>query len=209
MLNKVRIAALASTLCACAAFGQNAINGGRTITGVLDASGAAATKPMKAGTTLPATCSVGELFNKTNATATAVIYACIATDTWTQQGGGVTGAGGAILFSVDGGSQPITAGWTRCVTTSYAGTISGWSITTSGTSSVQFGVWKSAFGASNPTIANSIVASAPPAITSAVTGTSTTLTGWTTAISANDLVCATVTSATGAIWANLKIQVTR
>lgn len=57
-------------------------------TGSFDLSGSAATKSMKAGTSLPGTCAVGELFYKTDATAGQNVYGCTATNTWTVQGGG-------------------------------------------------------------------------------------------------------------------------
>lgn len=47
------------------------------------------------GTTLPATCKVGDLFFKTDATAGQNLYECAATDTWTQQLN--SGAGGASV----------------------------------------------------------------------------------------------------------------
>lgn len=65
---------------------QTSVNGDRTITGAVDNTGATTTKPMKTVTSLAGTCAVGEVVNKTNATATAVIYACTATNTWTAQG---------------------------------------------------------------------------------------------------------------------------
>jgi len=64
---------------------QTTINGGRTITGAFDASGAATTKPVKTGTADPATCGIGELFYRTD---TATLKHCSATNTWTAVGGG-------------------------------------------------------------------------------------------------------------------------
>jgi hypothetical protein len=68
---------------AVSALGQTTINGGRVITGSLDASGATATKPAKAGTTLPAACGAGEQYFKTDATAGKNLYGCTAANTWT------------------------------------------------------------------------------------------------------------------------------
>lgn len=62
-----------------------------TFTGRQDATGAASTAPMKTGTSLPATCIVGDLYFKSDATAGQNIYECQSTNTWTQQlnsGGG-------------------------------------------------------------------------------------------------------------------------
>jgi hypothetical protein len=79
---------LLSTLIVISAFGQAEIGGLTVPSGAVNMSAATTTKPMKSGTSLPGTCSVGEFYNKTDATNTAVIYACTATDTWTAQGGG-------------------------------------------------------------------------------------------------------------------------
>lgn len=81
---------LTTILFAALALGQTTINGGRTILGAWDASGAAATKPNKIGTALPATCGVGETFFDTDATAGSNVYGCTATNTWTLQGGSYT-----------------------------------------------------------------------------------------------------------------------
>lgn len=69
------------------AFGQTTINGDRAITGAWDASGATASKPIPMGTSVPATCAVGEHYFKTDATAGKNIYACTATNTMTQMSG--------------------------------------------------------------------------------------------------------------------------
>jgi hypothetical protein len=69
------------------AAGQTVINGGRTMTGPWDASGASSTKPARTGTALPGACSTGELFlNTSGAASGANLYVCTATNTWTQQG---------------------------------------------------------------------------------------------------------------------------
>jgi len=52
----------------------------------VDFTGAITTKPVKAGTTLPATCAAGELFFKTNAAPGGNLYLCTAANTWTQNG---------------------------------------------------------------------------------------------------------------------------
>jgi hypothetical protein len=92
---------------------------------------------------------------------------------------------GSFGVTVDGVSSVIQVGQTGFVTMPYAGTITGWSITTNAVGSIQFDVWKAA--GAIPTIANSIVASAPPTLTSAQFVTSTTLTGWTTTFAAGDV----------------------
>jgi hypothetical protein len=54
-----------------------------------DFSGMTTTKPVKAGTSAPATCAVGELFYDTDATAGQNIYGCTATNVWTLMSGAV------------------------------------------------------------------------------------------------------------------------
>lgn len=70
------------------------INGDLSILGtltatVVDFTSSTSTAPMKSGTTLPLTCSVGQAFFKTDATAGQNIYLCTSNNTWTQvQGSG-------------------------------------------------------------------------------------------------------------------------
>jgi hypothetical protein len=59
----------------------------RTQSRDVDFSGASSTKPSKAGTNLPATCSLGETFFKTDAQPGQNLYACTATNLWSVQGG--------------------------------------------------------------------------------------------------------------------------
>lgn len=63
-----------------------------------DLSTAAVTRPMRIGTTLPATCTVGSLFYKSDATAGANLYACTAVNSWTLESGG----GGSGITNLTG-----------------------------------------------------------------------------------------------------------
>jgi len=63
----------------------------RTQTRNVDFSGAASTKPSKTGTLLPAACSIGETFLKTDAQPGQNLYACTAANTWTVQGSSAAG----------------------------------------------------------------------------------------------------------------------
>jgi trimeric autotransporter adhesin len=56
----------------------------------VDFSAATATKPAKTGTVFPSTCSVGEMYFKTDAGAGANLYACTATNIWSLEGGSGT-----------------------------------------------------------------------------------------------------------------------
>jgi len=60
-----------------------------------DFSRAQATKPAKAGTSLPLTCSAGEVFFKLDATAGQNLFVCAPANTWTQLTSGSGGGGGA------------------------------------------------------------------------------------------------------------------
>jgi hypothetical protein len=60
----------------------------RTQSKNVDFSAAASTKPFRTGTELPATCSVGEAFFKTDATPGQNLYSCTSTDVWALQSGG-------------------------------------------------------------------------------------------------------------------------
>jgi hypothetical protein len=77
----------------------------------VDFTGASSTKPIKAGTALPATCSVGEFYFLTDAPPGANVYVCSATDVWTGAGvarvfsrtGDITAQSGDYAFSQIGG----------------------------------------------------------------------------------------------------------
>ncbi len=56
----------------------------------IDFSAATTTKPAKTGTVFPSTCSVGEMFFKTDAAAGGNLYACTATNIWSLEGGSGT-----------------------------------------------------------------------------------------------------------------------
>ena len=85
------------------------IRQGITPTGAVDFSGAATTKPLRIGTTLPGTCTAGELFFLTN----VGVYQCV-NGTFTAMGNGGTWGtiGGPItaqadLWNVLQGKQPL------------------------------------------------------------------------------------------------------
>jgi hypothetical protein len=61
----------------------------RTQSKSVDFSGASTTKPFKAGTALPATCSVAEAFYQTNAPAGLNLYGCTAVNSWTLLSAGI------------------------------------------------------------------------------------------------------------------------
>ncbi len=86
-----------------------------------------------------------------------------------------------------------------------SGTIVGWRIVTDVATTASLDVWK--LNGANPTVANTIVAAAPPAITAATYAASTTLTGWTTAIAAGDVFELNVSSNSAAKVVTLELDV--
>src|SRR5207247_9406490 len=93
---------LGATLIACMVAGANAQTriDLRTQTRSVDFSAAGSTKPSRIGTIMPASCSIGETFLKTDAAAGQNFYVCTATNVWTLQGTaipGVTGFANMVL----------------------------------------------------------------------------------------------------------------
>jgi len=73
----------ASTICA-----QSLINGARDFRGMLDASNASSTKPVKAGllANRPVNCGGGELYLATDAQPGRQLFVCYSANTWVQSG---------------------------------------------------------------------------------------------------------------------------
>jgi len=89
-----------------------------------DATGANTTKPMKSGTTAPATCAVGEMFYDTDASAGLNLFGCTAVDTWTLQGdgGGSPGVDSIGTSELDDGADtPLSGEYIRVDTVDQAG----------------------------------------------------------------------------------------
>ena len=78
----------------------------------------------------------------------------------------------------------------------------------SGAGSIVFDIWKAAYGAFPPTVANTIVAAAKPTLAAAQSSRDTTLVGWTTAIAAGDVLRFNVDSATTLTSVVLTLTVT-
>jgi hypothetical protein len=57
----------------------------------VDFTGATQTKPSRAGTVLPATCSAGETYLKIDAPAGQSVYVCLIGNTWSLQGSAIPG----------------------------------------------------------------------------------------------------------------------
>lgn len=68
-------------------------SGANTFTGANTFASATQTTPNKVGTSLPATCSVGQTYFKSNSTAGENLHLCTATNTWTQVTSGAANGG--------------------------------------------------------------------------------------------------------------------
>lgn len=101
---KITLAILASALLLWGAQTAGSLDVTDTLTAKIVSFGSStSTQPHKTGTTLPATCSVGQTFFKSDATAGQNVYGCTATDTWTQLGG----SGGAVDYSNPANYPPV------------------------------------------------------------------------------------------------------
>lgn len=78
----------ANVTCRANGNGGSGAPGATGATGATGPQGPAGSYSMATGTTLPATCVVGEAFFKSDAIAGQNMYGCTATNTWTQQAGG-------------------------------------------------------------------------------------------------------------------------
>ena len=87
-------------------------SGAYVITGSLDASGATHTLPSKKGLTSakPASCTVGEEYFATDATAGSNKYLCTASNTWTQQTGGSGGSSANATMTIDLPAGGVSSG---------------------------------------------------------------------------------------------------
>lgn len=89
---------------ACAAFAQTQIHlksQGKAV----DFGSAASTRPAKTGAALPATCSVGELYIRTDVPAGNNLHICTSANVWTGQ----TGSGGGDTTQLQGRAVSATA----------------------------------------------------------------------------------------------------
>jgi hypothetical protein len=85
---------LLALLLAASCFGQTLVDL-RTQSKSIDFSALPSTRPVQVGTVLPATCQVGQLFFKSDASAGANLYGCAATNIWAVQSSGTGGGSGA------------------------------------------------------------------------------------------------------------------
>ena len=106
------------------------------------------------------------------------------------------GQGTAIEWTIrDSFQLAITTGVKVYLEIPLALTINSWKILADVSGSVVIDIWVAPFASFPPTVANTIVASAPPTLTSAQSAASSTLTGWTTTIAKGSILAFNVNSA--------------
>jgi hypothetical protein len=82
----MRTAQLSILVCTASVFGQTQVDL-KTQSKTVDFSTAPATKPIQTGATLPATCSVGQMFFNTAASRGQNVFGCVASNAWLPQTG--------------------------------------------------------------------------------------------------------------------------
>ena len=116
-------------------------------------------------------------------------------------------------ITLDGQGGVITTGLKGQITIPYAGTITGWEITsvnnTSG--SIVIDLWKDTYANYPPTVADTITGSEKPTLSSATKNQDLSLTTWGTgtSVSANDVIFFNVDSATLVTLIQLTIFITK
>ena len=114
----------------------------------------------------------------------------------------------AVTFAIDGGGSALTTGVKADVYMPYACTITAVTMLADQSGSVVVDIWKDVLANYPPTVADTIVASAPPTISAATNSQDSTLTGWTTSISAGDTLRFNINSASTITRLNLTLTVT-
>lgn len=120
-----------------------------------------------------------------------------------------TAATANIGITIDGGGAVISTGVKGFIYIPYDCVIQGAFLMADISGSIVIDVWKVAFGSFPPTVANTIVAAAPPTLSSARSSSDTTLTGWTKNVLAGDVIAFNVNSATTVTRVNLLLKVTK
>lgn len=160
---------------------------------------AAISQLLDSGTSFPGAPSEGDRFFKTDED---LVYIYLDSDwrplPWTRN----------LQIIIDGGGSAITSGEKYVgVRIPWNCTILGWYLVADQSGSIQIDLQVDTFANFPPTVADTIVASAPPALSAAQTDSDTTLTGWTTALAEGDWMRVYVDSATTVEWVNLVIEV--
>ena len=90
-----------------------------------------------------------------------------------------------LKYTIDGGGAVTATGIQPFTTIPYAGTITGWWVTSDVPTSTTIDVWKQVWGTA-PVVANKISASAPITLSTAQFATSSSLPTWATTVTGMD-----------------------
>lgn len=113
-----------------------------------------------------------------------------------------------ITAVFDGGGSALSGTTTRCTHVNFAGTIQEFTMISDVSGNATVDVLTVAYGSyTGPASASSITDSHTPSMTSAAKFQDSTLTSWTTSLSANTVVCFTLSSPATVTWvaANIKV----
>jgi hypothetical protein len=114
-----------------------------------------------------------------------------------------------LTFVIDGGGSEISTGVKGDLLVPFGCTITKVTLLADQTGSVVIDIWKDTYANFDPTVADSITASAKPTITTAKKSQDATLTGWTTAITAEDILRFNVDSITDIQRVSIILSITR
>jgi hypothetical protein len=122
--------------------------------------------------------------------------------------GGVSRTDSGITFVINNNAPlPIIAGAAGFVVISDYLTVTGWSLSSDVTGSIEIDIWKSSGGI--PSIAGSITGSALPSLSGARSGASSTLTGWSVELVPGDILSFYVNSNASCTRVTLNLQAIR
>lgn len=181
-----------------------------SVAAAFDISGHTSTAPIKKGTSLPATCAIGEFYDKTDATAGSNLFSCTAVNTWTAIGGGTSNQNvRSFGAAFDGGGTALTTAKVAYITVPFSCTITGYNITADA-GTIDFDVWKIATGTAIPTVANTIISMSSYLALSTGTAVHSTSTAalTTTAVTAFDIIGIKIHAVATATLASLVIPCT-
>jgi hypothetical protein len=122
--------------------------------------------------------------------------------------GGVSRTDGGVTFVINNNAPlPILTGAAGFVAINDYLTITGWSLSSDVTGSIEVDIWKSAGGI--PSVAGSITGSALPSLSGARSGASSTLTGWSVELVPGDILSFRVNSNASCTRVTLNLQAIR
>lgn len=115
----------------------------------------------------------------------------------------------SFVYIIDGGGSAIIAEEKDSIPIPFGCTITGVTLLADQSGSIVIDIWKDTYANYEPTVADTITASAKPTITTAIKSKDETLTGWTKTITAGDVLKFNVDSCTTIEKCTVSINFTR